>query len=54
MGGEPDVQWSHYGESIVHVRTSHVPRFEVEINSSRSLFETLGLDYEKFAHFPEH
>ncbi len=54
MGGEPDLQWSHYGESVVHVRTSHVPRFEVEINSSRSLFETLGLDYEKFSYLPEH
>lgn len=54
MGGEPGIEWSRYGESIVHVRTSHVPRFEVEIRSDRSLFETIGITYNKFSLLPEH
>jgi hypothetical protein len=53
MGGTPEVRWAPYGESVVHVRTSHVPRFEVEIAGSRSLFETMNLTYEDFASLPE-
>lgn len=48
MGGTSEVRWAAYGDSIVHVRTSHVPRFEVEIGSDRSLFETIGISYEEF------
>jgi hypothetical protein len=48
MGGSPDVKWGRYGECVVHVRTSHVPRFEVEIGAKRSLFEKFGIDYESF------
>lgn len=54
MGGEPGIEWSRYGESIVHVRTSHVPRFEVEIRSNRSLFETIGITYDKFSDLPDY
>ena len=53
MGGEPGVRWGHYGESVVHVRTSHVPRFEVEIGSDRSLFGILGIDYPDFSKLSE-
>jgi hypothetical protein len=53
MGGEPGIEWSRYGESVVHVRTSHVPRFEVEIRPGRSLFGTLGINYETFSALPE-
>ena len=31
MGGKPEVRWGDYEKSVVHVRTSHVPRFEVEL-----------------------
>lgn len=48
MGGIAEVRWAPYGESIVHVRTSHVPRFEVEIGSDRSLFAQIGITYEEF------
>jgi hypothetical protein len=48
MGGAPDVRWGRYGECVVHVRTSHVPRFEVEIGAAKPLFETFGMDYETF------
>lgn len=27
MGGTPEVRWSEWEDSVVHVRTSHVPRF---------------------------
>jgi hypothetical protein len=53
MGGEPAIRWGHYGECVVHVRTSHVPRFEVEIGSDRSLFGVLGVSYPEFSLLPE-
>lgn len=53
MGGIPEVRWGEYEASVVHVRTSHVPRFEVEIassaeNSRESLFKQMGIRYEDF------
>lgn len=48
MGGIPEVKWADYGASIIHVRTSHVPRFEIEIGSDRTLFGQLGISYEEF------
>jgi hypothetical protein len=48
-GGTPAVKWANYAESIIHVRTSHVPRFEIELDSNRqSLFTQFGLTYETF------
>lgn len=50
MGGKPEVRWGDYEKSVVHVRTSHVPRFEVELSSSKkSLFEMMGVSYEAFS-----
>lgn len=48
MGGRPEVKWADYGESIIHVRTSHVPRFEIEIGVERSLFKQMEIKYEDF------
>jgi len=48
MGGEPEVKWQLYDDAIIHVRTSHVPRFELEIGSERSLFSEMGVTYESF------
>jgi len=53
MGGTPEVRWGDYEESVIHVRTSHVPRFEVEIPTGRataklSLFEEMGIRYDDF------
>lgn len=45
MGGEPGVRWGRYEESVMHVRTSHVPRFEVEIGTTRPLFPKFGITY---------
>jgi len=52
MGGEADVRWGRYGECIIHVRTSHVPRFEVELFPSDPLFDKLGIPYEQFRLLP--
>jgi len=52
MGGVPEVKWAGYGDSIVHVRTSHVPRFEIEIDSDKSLFQQIGITYEEFRVLP--
>lgn len=53
MGGVPEVKWSDYESSVIHVRTSHVPRFEVEIFpdknlAKKSLFEQFGISYDNF------
>ena len=53
MGGIPEVHWGEYAESIVHVRTSHVPRFEVEVLGdkvphSKSLFAEMNITYDEF------
>jgi hypothetical protein len=52
MGGIPEVRWGDYERSVVHVRTSHVPRFEVEIDAEKSLFQQMGVNYNEFRHFP--
>lgn len=53
MGGIPEVKWGEYEESVIHVRTSHVPRFEIELPSERSadkksLFQQIGISYDEF------
>jgi len=48
FGGDPEVRWADYGNSIMHVRTSHVPRFEIEIGTDKPLFTQLGTTYEEF------
>ncbi len=48
MGGTPEVAWGKYDACVIHVRTSHVPRFEVEINPKKSLFSSMGISYENF------
>jgi hypothetical protein len=46
--GTPEVKWDDYEKSVIHVRTSHVPRFEVEIAADHSLFEQMGISYDTF------
>lgn len=48
MGGNPEVKWGEYERCVMHVRTSHVPRFEVEIGATNSLFEQIGVSYDEF------
>lgn len=53
MGGVPEVRWGDYEQSVIHVRTSHVPRFEIELPSDKaevkeSLFRQMGIRYEDF------
>jgi len=59
MGGKPEVRWGDYEKSVVHVRTSHVPRFEVELpmtgkTKRESLFEAMGISYDEFAKLDVH
>jgi len=54
MGGVPDVQWGAYEDCVMHVRTSHVPRFEVQIGAEKSLFKIMGIDYESFRQLEMH
>lgn len=54
MGGEPAVKWAKYEDSIMHVRTSHVPRFEVEMDADKSLFAKMGVTYDNFCNFSIH
>lgn len=53
MGGIPEVRWGEYEQSVIHVRTSHVPRFEIELPSEKaepkeSLFLQMGIRYDEF------
>ena len=54
MGGTPDVRWSRYEECVMHVRTSHVPRFEIEMGTETPLFrpQELGVGYDDFRQLP--
>jgi hypothetical protein len=58
MGGIPEVRWGDYEKSVVHVRTSHVPRFEVEITDNaavrQSLFDEMGIRYDDFRKLKMH
>jgi hypothetical protein len=49
MGGQPAVRWGTYENCVIHVRTSHVPRFEVAMDDGHEpLFKKFGLTYDKF------
>lgn len=52
MGGEPSVRWADYEQSVIHVRTSHVPRFEIELFADKSLFDLIGIEYDAFRKLP--
>lgn len=52
MGGVPAVKWGEYEKCVMHVRTSHVPRFEVELFPEKSLFDHLGIKYDEFRQLP--
>lgn len=54
MGGTPEVRWDKYEDCVIHVRTSHVPRFELEIGAESSLFELIGVQYDEFRHLTLH
>jgi len=54
MGGVPDVRWAEYEKSVMHVRTSHVPRFEVQIDAKESLFDIMGISYDAFRQLEMH
>ena len=49
MGGEPEVRYDDWEHAVMHVRTSHVPRFEIEIGTNRSLFKLMGISYNDFS-----
>jgi hypothetical protein len=53
LGGVPEVRFARYDDCIVHVRTSHVPRFEVDLASSTSIFGSWGITYDEFSHMEE-
>lgn len=54
MGGEPKVRWALYDECVMHVRTSHVPRFELEIGAKETIFSKFGVSYPEFQKLDMH
>ena len=52
MGGTPSVRWAKYEDCVMHVRTSHVPRFELEIGAKESLFAKFEISYQDFCELP--
>lgn len=53
MGGQREVRWGRYEECVMHVRTSHVPRFEVDLEAQESLFKKFGITYDQFSSLSE-
>ena len=53
MGGLAAVRWARYEECVMHVRTSHVPRFELDIDARESLFKKFGISYDQFTALSE-
>jgi hypothetical protein len=53
MGGTPCVRWTRYEDAVMHVRTSHVPRFELDLDAKESLFKKFGVTYEQFSALSE-
>ncbi len=49
MGGTPEIRYRPYEEAVMHVRTSHVPRFEVDMETDRSLFKLFKISYAEFS-----
>ena len=49
MGGIPEVRCRLYEDVVYHVRTSHVPRFEVDMEAQSSLFNLFKLSYTEFS-----
>lgn len=49
-GPDPGVRFGRYDERVVHVRSSHVPRFEVDMstNADESLFKEMKVAYPVF------
>ncbi len=52
MGGTPEVKWARYDDCVIHVRTSHVPRFELELGAKSSLFDLMKISYAEFSALP--
>ncbi len=54
MGGSPEVKWEKYEDCVMHVRTSHVPRFELEIGKADSIFKKFRIPYDEFSNLGIH
>ena len=58
MGGKVAINWARYEDAVIHVRTSHVPRFEIELFPERmpesrvTLFDQMGISYAEFSDLP--
>ena len=52
MDGVPEVRYARYVDCVMHVRTSHVPRFELEIGTQKPIFEKFGVTYLEFSSLP--
>ncbi len=49
LGGVPDCRWDLYEHCVVHVRSTHDPRFQVDMTGTKQpLFERMGIAYDDF------
>lgn len=51
-GRNPEVRWGLYENVVNHARTSHVPRFQIDMNTKESFFEKIGISYVDFSVMP--
>ncbi|MGL4490464.1 MAG: hypothetical protein ACRCU5_13585 [Rhizobiaceae bacterium] len=54
MGGTAAIKWARYEDVVMHVRTSHVPRFELDMETSDPLLKKFGLSYRGFQSLDMH
>lgn len=50
-GQEPEIRYRPYEDVVMHVRTSHVPRFEIDMETNQSLFRRFKTTYSEFTTF---
>lgn len=48
-GSRPDIIYRPYEDVVMHVRTSHVPRFEIDMETEVSLFRKFRTSYKDFS-----
>ncbi len=51
-GRTPEVRWGLYENVVNHARTSHVPRFQIDMNAKESFFQKMGISYVDFSVMP--
>jgi hypothetical protein len=53
LGGEPDFRYAKYEEILEEVRITHYPRYFINMNCSKSIFDKMNTEYDEFRTNPD-